>query len=392
MSAFILNEFSKVCLQDWCEKATTTLGGNDPFESFRWNTHGIENLLPYYDSDVSIPKEQNDFFQHITPHRWKLYQKVTIKDTIIANKEALEALRGGCDGILFNGDIDDSSLLLKDIDPSICDLFFSQQSGIEADSRTVYLSDDLSISVKNTSSPVEQIVEILQNLKVQQYVFRIAFPDFFLEIACVRAIRLLAEQKSSNIHIHTSVPVHTHKENQWFLNTTAALATVLGGSHSIDLPSGLSDARIARNVGHLLRDESKIMDYKDQCGGAYFVEILTAKIIEKVKIHYKNLSLDLSKDQKTKNNVHYLQEGFSAGIPPYLRGPYTTMYASRPWTIRQYAGFSSAEESNAFYRRNLAAGQKGLSVAFDLATHRGYDSDNPRVTGDVEKQVLLLIL
>jgi methylmalonyl-CoA mutase len=76
---------------------------------------------------------------------------------------------------------------------------------------------------------------------------------------------------------------------------------------------------------------------------------------------------------------------YAAGLPPYLRGPYSGMYAMRPWTIRQYAGFSTAEESNAFYRRNLAAGQKGLSVAFDLATHRGYDSDHERVVGDVGK-------
>jgi len=76
---------------------------------------------------------------------------------------------------------------------------------------------------------------------------------------------------------------------------------------------------------------------------------------------------------------------YAAGIPPFLRGPYSTMYVQRPWTIRQYAGFSTAEESNAFYRRNLAAGQKGLSVAFDLATHRGYDSDHERVVGDVGK-------
>ncbi|HZX74464.1 MAG TPA: methylmalonyl-CoA mutase family protein, partial [Cyclobacteriaceae bacterium] len=78
-------------------------------------------------------------------------------------------------------------------------------------------------------------------------------------------------------------------------------------------------------------------------------------------------------------------EIFSAGIPPFLRGPYATMYTQRPWTIRQYAGFSTARDSNAFYRKNLEGGQKGLSVAFDLATHRGYDSDHPRVTGDVGK-------
>ncbi len=85
-------------------------------------------------------------------------------------------------------------------------------------------------------------------------------------------------------------------------------------------------------------------------------------------------------DLKGMEHLNYV-----AGIPPYLRGPYSAMYPLRPWTIRQYAGFSTAEESNAFYRRNLAAGQKGLSVAFDLATHRGYDSDHPRVIGDVGK-------
>lgn len=84
----------------------------------------------------------------------------------------------------------------------------------------------------------------------------------------------------------------------------------------------------------------------------------------------------------TENLAH---QGYLPGIPPFLRGPYPTMYVTRPWTVRQYAGFSTAEESNAFYRRNLAAGQKGLSIAFDLATHRGYDSDHPRVVGDVGK-------
>ena len=92
------------------------------------------------------------------------------------------------------------------------------------------------------------------------------------------------------------------------------------------------------------------------------------------------------KKQFTKEDISEAEHlGYAAGVPPFLRGPYSAMYAMRPWTVRQYAGFSTAEESNAFYRRNLAAGQKGLSVAFDLATHRGYDSDHPRVTGDVGK-------
>ncbi|SHG42541.1 methylmalonyl-CoA mutase [Winogradskyella jejuensis] len=92
------------------------------------------------------------------------------------------------------------------------------------------------------------------------------------------------------------------------------------------------------------------------------------------------------KSQYSKEDIEDLEHlNFVAGIAPNLRGPYSTMYVRRPWTIRQYAGFSTAEESNAFYRRNLAAGQKGLSVAFDLATHRGYDSDHERVVGDVGK-------
>jgi methylmalonyl-CoA mutase len=88
----------------------------------------------------------------------------------------------------------------------------------------------------------------------------------------------------------------------------------------------------------------------------------------------------------TKDDLEGMEHlNYAAGIAPFLRGPYSAMYATQPWTVRQYAGFSTAEESNAFYRRNLAAGQKGLSVAFDLATHRGYDSDHPRVIGDVGK-------
>lgn len=97
------------------------------------------------------------------------------------------------------------------------------------------------------------------------------------------------------------------------------------------------------------------------------------------------LNEDFGKKETESNHTDWEHLNFAAGFPPYLRGPYATMYVKQPWTIRQYAGFSTAEESNAFYRRNLKAGQKGLSIAFDLATHRGYDSDHERVTGDVGK-------
>lgn len=125
---------------------------------------------------------------------------------------------------------------------------------------------------------------------------------------------------------------------------------------------------------------------------------MSRKNIQHIKIQssdnlsrHSNLTLETAegievKKTYSKEDIDTLKHlNFVAGIAPHLRGPYSTMYVQKPWTIRQYAGFSTAEDSNAFYRRNLAAGQKGLSVAFDLATHRGYDSDHERVQGDVGK-------
>ncbi len=111
----------------------------------------------------------------------------------------------------------------------------------------------------------------------------------------------------------------------------------------------------------------------------------TINFDEKLPYFFEKDGLEMKSSYTEKDVQNKELKNYSAGISPYLRGPYSTMYVQKPWTIRQYAGFSTAEESNAFYRRNLAAGQKGLSVAFDLATHRGYDSDHPRVVGDVGK-------
>ena len=129
-----------------------------------------------------------------------------------------------------------------------------------------------------------------------------------------------------------------------------------------------------------MRDKILQLDYKQLVDN--FSEDTTSKDVST----WNTLEKIAVKSNYQKEDIVSLKHlNFAAGIPPYLRGPYSTMYVMRPWTIRQYAGFSTAEESNAFYRRNLKAGQKGLSVAFDLATHRGYDSDHPRVVGDVGK-------
>ena len=123
---------------------------------------------------------------------------------------------------------------------------------------------------------------------------------------------------------------------------------------------------------------AKFSELKYQGGACH-----TAEAVKEPWITAEQISV---KDGYTAADLEGMEHlNYAAGVAPFLRGPYSTMYVMRPWTIRQYAGFSTAEESNAFYRRNLAAGQKGLSVAFDLATHRGYDADHPRVVGDVGK-------
>ena len=201
--------------------------------------------------------------------------------------------------------------------------------------------------------------------------------------------------------------------------TLQAISAITGGCDGLTIPTPQlpeGDAlarRVVRNIHSLLRDESFLARVADPLGGSYTIERLTttiaAQLVDQPISRSTNPSrdpaladrlIDGSADPSSIPNreeipiksfytgvdterIEHLK--FGAGAPPYLRGPYASMYAIRPWTIRQYAGFSTAEASNAFYRRNLAGGQMGLSVAFDLATHRGYDSDHPRVKGDVGK-------
>jgi methylmalonyl-CoA mutase len=259
--------------------------------------------------------------------------------------------------------------------------------------------------------------------------------DLFMEVAKLRAARLLWGRILAacgcaggivKIHAHTSSRAST-PDDPWkdvLRGTIRSFAAIVGGADSLatrPFDDGRLARRMAANTQLLLREESHLQRVVDPGGGSWYVEALTEAVAraawEKLRdiggtSRVPDLSAlgfdDLVRDAggvpsgvgkaapwaspeqipiapfytaKDLEPVDHLAT--MPGFAPYVRGPYPTMYVERPWTIRQYAGFSTAEESNAFYRRNLAAGQKGLSVAFDLATHRGYDSDHPRVTGDV---------
>jgi methylmalonyl-CoA mutase len=281
---------------------------------------------------------------------------------------------------------------------------------------------------------VERLAETAKAMSVDEAARAIEFvmasgPLYFLEIAKLRAARLLwtravasfkpMDPESGRMRLHVVTPRRNKTAADGPANllraTTEALSAVLGGCDRLTVEPAGFDEHLALNLQRLLQEEAHVDAVADPAGGSYFIEKLTDTLARAGWARFQALRPDFagiayrpvpsgpppveaqaearptpegiavkriytSEDLRGMDHLDY-----AAGIPPFLRGPYATMYCLQPWTIRQYAGFSTAEESNAFYRRNLAAGQTGLSVAFDLPTHRGYDSDNDRVTGDVGK-------
>ncbi|MBI3219476.1 MAG: methylmalonyl-CoA mutase [Bacteroidetes bacterium] len=288
--------------------------------------------------------------------------------------------------------------------------------------------------VETISNLLRQGMETCQSLQQNGYNPHQAFQsvafscaignDFFLSIAHLRVVRQIwsrlstIEPTEGTTIIHVTSPAWIQPAYQPHGNlikeTYAGMAAILGGCDGLTIePEDAQQptmVRMARNTSSILREESFLSLVADPLAGSYFVDSLSSKLTEAVWEKYIQLTnhrsvLNSKKEETASTRNPWLTaekisvpasflsqhsktvwaENSQAGLPPYLRGPYATMYTVRPWTIRQYAGFSTAKDSNAFYRKNLVAGQKGLSVAFDLATHRGYDSDHPRVSGDVGK-------
>jgi methylmalonyl-CoA mutase len=201
--------------------------------------------------------------------------------------------------------------------------------------------------------------------------------DVLASIARVRAAVAQAGRRPVEARTSRAMLAGRSLGEQAIVQTLAAAAGYLGGASSVIVTPGSEDAaarRIARLIPILLVEEARLAPGADPLAGAGAIEDLTDQALGEPIGAAVLGELDQAGGE---------WPGAWPGLPPFTRGPYPTMYATQPWTIRQYAGFSTAAASNAFYRANLAAGQKGLSVAFDLATHRGYDSDHPRVAGDV---------
>ncbi|MCA9751041.1 MAG: methylmalonyl-CoA mutase, partial [Gemmatimonadetes bacterium] len=255
--------------------------------------------------------------------------------------------------------------------------------------------------------------------------FRVpASTDSLLTVVTIRALRavwakaLVARSRAVvTPHVQVTTPeASITREDPWnniLRATSHAFAAIVAGADGVTLApfdAALDSKepgaeRLAALTPELLTEECALADVVDPAGGSFALEQWTDRI---ARAAWADLDLGPAWDdvdvpspvlpapaaKETPEGIARRRRYVAAdlqdvavdawpGQPRYARGPYASMYVGRPWTVRQYSGFSTAEESNAFYRRNLAAGQRGLSIAFDLATHRGYDSDHPRVVGDV---------
>ena len=220
--------------------------------------------------------------------------------------------------------------------------------------------------------------------------------QFLYEISTLRAFRIAYEKKyKCTPIINCSINYNTSDDNSLIETCVKSIAAILGGTDMITIKYNEKNIQLYLMQQLILKYESNLHKVTDPLHGSYFIEYLTYHINNtkqnKIKIKKKNnfwqtfegINIKSRYTKSTNKNIQHLNYG--AGEPPFLRGPYSTMYSQKKWTIRQYSGFSTAEESNKFYKKNLKAGQTGLSIAFDLPTHRGYDSDNERVFGDVGK-------
>ena len=411
-------DFDPVSKNKWLEQIDSDLKGNT--EKLISTVEGI-TIQPIYHADDNFKTYTSNF-----PSAWETYQLIDATNAKEANKRALNALQNDVSGLCF-AHPNNLDVLLKDISIEHIRIDFSNYSEnfpLEWESFTInknvkgafhgitksnipnYLD-----TIVTQGTAKEQIIDALKKgqkaSKKVQFHFKIG-SDYFLEIAKLKAFRILWKSKTGeDAYIFTSTDTSNKKEkfayNNILRSTTECMSAIFGGANAIMLNAYNSSfekstdfsERIARNQQTILRKESYLDKVEDPTKGSYYIDYLIQELLqdfeiqseieekkattkwessEGIEIHNRYTKKDIS-------NTEHLN--FVAGIAPNLRGPYSTMYVMQPWTIRQYAGFSTAEASNEFYRKNLAGGQKGLSVAFDLATHRGYDSDHERVIGDV---------
>ncbi|MEE2954143.1 MAG: methylmalonyl-CoA mutase [Bacteroidota bacterium] len=409
----LFSKFHFSSSEDWIKKIENDFE-NKNITDFK-STYEDLKISPFYHNDI----KQKNFIINF-PNDWYIYQLINVEDPKEANKRALNAIKNNVNGICFSNP-KNLDILLKDIDFRTIRLDFrnytksfiedwieiTNKKNITASLHGLEeINNQINTVFANGNTVREQIKNAfekgLSNKRNIQFHFIIG-NNYFLEIAKLKAFRILWESKTNT---DPFIFVETAEKKKKDLNnllktTTECMSAIFGGANAIminhnNLLKKDTDTvtRLCVNQQLILKQESYLNKVLDPAAGSYYIDYLINELLQEYNIKNKKgafLSSSFSTNEEIEIKSRYSKEdignsehiGFIAGIPPFLRGPYSTMYVNRVWTIRQYSGFSTAIESNKFYKKNLQAGQKGLSVAFDLATHRGYDSDNEKVFGDV---------
>lgn len=417
--------FPKTDYSDWLNKLSRQYSSDQLNQTIFWSRYERLSLPIYYDSS-DFPY-LSSLLSNANNKEWTLYADIPATDSHTANKLALRELNAGCKGVLFHGKLtvgDRTTLThgLHNADHPIIIINHNKTHDLQKVNEQHFpLSVQDSLHTHEIIPQLPLISDPIDDLKEHcvQYHNKVKIginpldiliilqtgQNFHHEIAKIRALKALFQiinetfsLPSSHPRIHVRPLLGSTESNHLFMQTIGGASAILGGADSVSFPMGNSQwlgglaMETCRNIGNLLREESKLSTIKDYVSGAHFYDFLTDQMIQKTLASMKSMSVDVPSYQdlidtqgKSKKKPPHNHEGYAPGTPPFIRGPYPTMYTTRPWTVRQYAGFSTAEASNEFYHKNLAAGQKGLSVAFDLPTHRGYDSDHERVPGDVGK-------
>ena len=390
------------------------------------NIHNCYDPI-YFQEEIKV---NNTFEKFIN---WDIYVEIIVNDEKVANKKALEFLSFGVNSICFiNIDKHNLDILFKDIQIDIINIHFKHFSSIEYivqslvqfskknqidhtklkghfDSKSITKKEYIFASSKFPnftflSKEIHQnnfknVTEISKHnfIKTKHiiYIFKMS-NCFFFDISKLRSFRISYENKhKQSPYILSIIETNTTFPNSLIETSTKSLSSILGGSNALLVVSKKNYlAYIKQQL--ILKHESYLDRVSDPTHGSYYIEKVTNSLNQlyskttKLKSHQttkwetaEEIVLKSKYHRKDIENIEHIKYG--VGEEPYLRGPYTTMYCDKKWTIRQYSGFSTAKESNTFYKKNLKAGQTGLSIAFDLPTHRGYDSDHPRVFGDVGK-------
>lgn len=412
-------EFSKISSKEW-EDLAKQFKLKSPSSSV-FNNEKCSEVIDLY------PAERKNQYD---PYVWGIREKITYREDSRTNQRILKALSLGCNSIhlIIRCEDVDFKVLFQNVDAEFIDLKIEASElilkkaadfGLEIDESDSKYSkrnfrlfgDDLkkfSVSLKET--------HLKSGLNFQEFLDRTYIEISLSEkliakithvIALHKIIKLCSEDVEGDlirlprIEAYSQLKEEGYQERNLINLSVQTFAGVVAGVDCICLDRYNEDEKRdlfwSHNIQHILSEESELSKIQNAAAGSTYFEDAAHNLVQKeLGIEFTNFSIRvIQKAVEFRYRegivsmpvqdlpIHQNHEGFAAGLPPFLRGPYASMYLSKPWTIRQYAGFSTAEESNAFYKRNLAEGQKGLSVAFDLATHRGYDSDHVRVNGDI---------